>query len=158
MYLHSLLKKTLYFILKRQNLFRLIKFALVGFMGLMVNSIVLYFFKEYIFKNLHTNFYNIDLSLNISLLIATFASILNNFYFHSTWTWSDRKNNSDSRFIKFIRYCSASLFGISLYFIGTNILVKFGFNYIFANLLSVLFASFFNFIINNTWSFKQKKI
>jgi putative flippase GtrA len=142
-------------LLKKQVLIRLIKFALVGLSGAIINFITLFIFKEYILKGTHLIIGHIDLMLNLSMSIAVFASLLSNYYFHSIWTWSDRKNTQDSYFFKLIKYSSASIFGISIYFLGTNFLVLLGFNYIIAGTLSIGLASLFNFLINNKWAFKH---
>lgn len=144
-------------LLKKQILVRLIKFSLVGLSGTLVNFTTLFVFKEYIFRNMHLTINHIDLILNISMSIAVLASLISNFYFHSIWTWSDRENIQDSYFFKFLKYSSASIFGIFIYFIGTNLLVMIGFNYILAGTVSIGLASLFNFIINNYWAFKLKQ-
>ena len=143
-------------LLKKQILVRLVKFSLVGLSGALINFITLFAFKEYIFRKMHFTINHIDLILNLSMSIAVLASLVSNFYFHSIWTWSDRKNIRDSNFFKFLKYSSASIFGISIYFVGTNFLVVIGFNYIHAVAVSIGLASLFNFIINNYWAFKHK--
>ena len=143
-------------LLKKQILVRLVKFSLVGLSGALINFIILFAFKEYIFRNMYFTINHIDLILNLSMLIAVLASLVSNFYFHSIWTWSDRKNIRDSNFFKFLKYSSASIFGISIYFVGTNFLVVMGFNYIHAVTVSIGLGSLFNFIINNYWAFKHK--
>jgi dolichol-phosphate mannosyltransferase len=80
----------------------LIKFLIVGLIGLFVNTTLLWFFTEII--NLYYVF---------SGIIATELAIINNFLLNNFWTWN--KRNKRHSFIKrFFSYNLVSLIGLMI--------------------------------------------
>jgi putative flippase GtrA len=140
--------------------YRYVKFCFVGLTGLLINVIVLYLSKHYIFNRIQLNIYQIDVSLNLSMLTAIFFSSINNFILNSLWTWSDRyklnllsiKNTTH----KFLIYLTSSSLGIGAQLIFSNILVLMGLHYLISVFCGVVAGSIFNFLFNHFVTFKAK--
>jgi dolichol-phosphate mannosyltransferase len=140
--------------------YRYVKFCFVGLTGLLINIIVLYLSKHYIFNGIQLNIYQIDVGLNFAIALAIFISIINNFIFNSLWTWSDRYKlnfNSPKIFLKkFLTYLISSWLGISIQVILSNLLILSGIHYLISVAFSAIIASFFNFSFNHFVTFKVR--
>jgi dolichol-phosphate mannosyltransferase len=75
-------------VLRWAQQFRYVRFGLVGASGTVVNLVVLYVGREYLFSAIEGHgskpFY--------SLALAIFVATLNNFTWNRLWTWADRSS------------------------------------------------------------------
>lgn len=132
---------------------RFMKFGTVGASGVVVNLGVLYLCQEFLFIAIQSP----DMRLNVSLAAAIFFATVNNFYWNRIWTWSDRKRHPDKHLLlHFSQYALACWVGIVLQVLLTKLLVIY-FHYLVANALAIVFASVFNFMVNNFWTFRSHK-
>ena len=138
--------------------YRYVKFCFVGLTGLLINVIVLYLSKHYIFNGIQLKIYEIDVSLNLSMLTAIFISSINNFIFNSLWTWSDRYKlnlfSFKNTINKFLIYLTSSSLGIGVQLISSNIFVLMGFHYLISVFFAIVASSIFNFLFNHFVTFK----
>jgi dolichol-phosphate mannosyltransferase len=132
---------------------RFIRFGTVGASGVVVNLGVLYVSQEFLFVAIKSP----DMRLNVSLALAIFCATVNNFYWNRHWTWGDRHHRPDKHLIlHFGQYALACWVGIVVQVILTKLFVVFMY-YLIANLLAILLASVFNFLVNNFWTFRSHK-
>lgn len=132
---------------------RFMKFGMVGGSGVAVNLSVLYFGQEFLFSSIHAT----NMRLNVSLALAIFVATINNFFWNRAWTWRDRQHSPDKHLLlHFGQYALACWVGIVLQFILTQLLAL-HFHYLVANALAIVFASVFNFLVNNFWTFRNHK-
>ncbi|NCN51591.1 GtrA family protein [archaeon] len=128
---------------KQNELSKFLKYALVGFIGILVNLLFLYLFTE-IFKMYYL------FSSVISFSIATF----HNFFINKVWTF--KENVKDKVFSKGTKFFIIS--GISL-LVNTFFLYLFtdifGVYYIFSQILASGFTLITNFTGNRLWTFKN---
>lgn len=130
---------------------RFMKFGTVGASGVLVNLGVLYLCREFLFVAIQSPGMRLNLSLAVAILFAT----VNNFFWNRTWTWSDRKQHPDKHLLlHFGQYALACWVGIVLQVLLTNLLVIY-LHYLVANALAIVFASVFNFLVNNFWTFRS---
>lgn len=129
------------------------KFGAVGASGVVVNLGVLYICREFLFIAIQSP----SLRLNLALAVAIFFATVNNFIWNRSWTWSDRKHHPDKHLLlHFGQYALACWVGIALQVILTNLFVVYLY-YLVANALAIVFASVFNFLVNNFWTFRSHK-
>ena len=131
---------------------RFIRFGLVGASGVPVNLAILYLAQEHLFLFIASP----PLRLNVSLATAILFATINNFVWNRCWTWSDRDSLRGGRlFVQFGQYSMACWFGMVLQVVFTKLLVAAGLHYLSANLAAIVFASFFNFVANDFWTFNS---
>jgi dolichol-phosphate mannosyltransferase len=132
--------------------YRFIKFGAVGAFGVLVNLAMLYLAKEFLFNAIPWP----KVSLNLSLAFAIFCSTFSNFTWNRLWTWSDRKAHRAGKPlpVQFGQYALACWVGIALQFMFTNILAAFLY-YLAANLVAIVIASSFNYVVNDLWTFRR---
>ncbi|MDH4215424.1 MAG: GtrA family protein [Gallionella sp.] len=132
---------------------RFIRFCTVGASGVVVNLGVLYLCQEYLFVAIGSP----DMRLNVSLAVAIFCATINNFFWNRAWTWNDRIHHPDKHLVlHFGQYALACWVGIVVQVILTKLLVIYLY-YLVANALAIVFASVFNFLVNNFWTFRSHK-
>ena len=131
--------------------FRFLKFGTVGASGTFVNLGVLYIGQEFLFRAIAQP----EMRLNFSLAGAILVATINNFTWNRIWTWQDRpRNQGRSILVQFGQYALACWVGILLQVVFTKILVVY-LHYLVANLIAIVFASVFNFIVNDLWTFRH---
>ena len=136
---------------------RYVKFGIVGASGTVVNLVVLYLGREYIFRSLEANDSKPYLSLALAIAVAT----LNNFTWNRLWTWADRGATEASHAVspplvlQFGEYALASWFGIALQY-GLTLWLSSGMHYMLANSIAIVIASVSNFLANDKWTFKRR--
>jgi len=117
---------------------RLSKFLVVGGIGVLVNSFVLFV----LFQWGH-------LPLVIASILATELAIINNFYCNDRWTFK-QPHITLSRFARF------NLVSLSGLLITTGTLWvlagHMGLYYLVANLLGIGLATVWNFVVNSLWT------
>lgn len=132
---------------------RFMKFATVGASGVVVNLAVLALGQELLFRSIQSP----DMRLNVSLALAILVATINNFFWNRSWTWQDRHHHPDKHLLlHFGQYALACWVGIVLQFILTKLLAL-HFHYLVANASAIVFASVFNFLVNNFWTFRSHK-
>lgn len=132
---------------------RFLRFCTIGASGVLVNMAVLYAGREYLFRSIPWP----HLSLNLSLAFAILCATISNFAGNRHWTWRDRRQDHMDKAIpvQFGQYALACWIGIALQFIFTNILAIY-LHYLPANLISIVLASVFNYLVNDRWTFGKK--
>ena len=137
---------------------RYVKFGIVGASGTVVNLLVLYVGREYLFTSIegHTN------KPYVSLAVAIAVATLNNFTWNRLWTWADRRMNHEpeqrhrSLVLQFFKYALASWFGIALQY-GLTLWLTNYMHYLLANVMAIVIASVSNFLANDHWTFRKRK-
>jgi dolichol-phosphate mannosyltransferase len=125
---------------------RLLKFLIVGTSGVLVNLGI---------YTLLTRLLNSPELL--SLAIAIEISIITNFILNNYWTWNHIKSKS-SFFTKLLKFNLTSLVGAGINMGIFHLLYSIlNMHDIISNLIGIMTATAFNFIINNIWTFKNDK-
>ena len=123
---------------------RVLKFAVVGLSGIVVNMAVLFFCTE-ILKIIYW----------ISSIIAIEISIITNFMLNDVWTWKER---SKKRLLHRITQYhisvgfTAIVFNWLLLILLTEI---FNVYYLLSNLIGILVGTASNFVLNDLWTFRK---
>lgn len=132
---------------------RFLKFGTVGASGTFVNLAVLYAGQEFVFSAIAQPETRLNFSLAGAILVAT----INNFTWNRIWTWHDRqRDHGKSVLTQFGQYALACWVGILLQVVFTKILVVY-LHYLLANLIAIVGASIFNFIVNDLWTFGHRR-
>jgi dolichol-phosphate mannosyltransferase len=134
---------------KKNLLFRLIKFGIVGTSGIFVNQGILLLCVE-----------KFDIDYRIASLMAIETAIVSNFILNYHWTWKDRKakkiKEKATAFLKFntTSFVTAFLLNwITLVFLTEFV----GLQYKISNLVGIFFAAGVNFFVSNFWVFRKKQ-
>ena len=138
--------KHLYLMAKKgEEIKSLIKFGLVGIIGIFVNEGILYLLTE------HAGWFYL-----ISSVMAIQSAILNNFIFNHVWTFKERRSESLSLLNRLGRFELISITGaaasIILLFILTSL---FGIHYLKSNLIAIMVTFMINFSGNNLWTWRK---
>ena len=132
---------------------RFMRFAAVGLSGTVVNVAVLYVNQSFIL----TNVYPVERRLQLSLGIAIFIATLNNYLWNRWWTWSDRKKTTQTGFFTQMgQYYLACGVAILLQYLITMLLSQFT-HYLIANIISIVLAAIFVYVLNDVWTFSRLK-
>ncbi|MEM1964548.1 MAG: GtrA family protein [Candidatus Caldarchaeum sp.] len=121
---------------------RFFKFAVVGGIGLLVNTAVLYLLTTYVFGE------------KLYMLSAVFSmevSILNNFILNEYWTFRDRAGKAGflTRMLKF--HGSRLLGAATSLFVLYALTDFFGIYYLVSNLVAVAAGTAVNYLTSNFW-------
>jgi dolichol-phosphate mannosyltransferase len=128
---------------------KLFKFGLVGFSGIFVNMGLLIFLKEYA-----------GFSIPVASLFAIELSILSNFLLNDFWTFRDLQNHKLSKWWhRLLSFQIVSVGGAFINFVTLNILTYImGIDYRLANIIGILIAFGWNFIINRNFTWMKAKV
>lgn len=121
---------------------RLWRFMLVGLSGVLINMVFLYFLTE-----------QLGIYYLVSSVIAIEVSIISNYCFNDVWTFED-VDNRHSWLGRILRFHLVSVMGLLINFTTLFILTSvFGVYYLLANLIGIVLAFTWNFVINRrlTW-------
>lgn len=120
---------------------RLWKFMIVGLSGVVVNMGFLYYLTE-----------ELGIFYLISSAIAIEVSIISNFCLNDAWTFDD-VDNRHSWMNRAIRFQLVSVSGLLINITTLFALTSFGVYYLLANLIGILLAFSWNFLVNRrlTW-------
>lgn len=133
---------------------RFVKFGLVGASGTVVNLLVLYLLQEHLLRFVESP----DARLNLALAGAILLATINNFGWNRVWTWADRGELIGARpLVQFGKYASACWLGIAIQFLLTKLLAT-SMHYLVANVLAIILASVFNFVLNDVWTFEGLRL
>ena len=144
-------------LLHRLEQIRYLKFGMVGASGTVVNLVVLYIGREYLFAALEAGSNKPYWSLALAIAVAT----LNNFTWNRLWTWADRGADlpavatSHPLLVQLGKYALASWFGIALQY-GLTLWLSGGMHYMLANIIAIVVASVSNFLANDKWTFRRR--
>jgi dolichol-phosphate mannosyltransferase len=123
---------------------RIVKFAIVGGSGVLVNMGILYLLTELF----HIKYF-------LSSIFAIELSIISNFLLNDLWTWSERKKKKFYR--RLIQYHISA--GITAFLANWLLLVflteVIGIYYMISNLIGIGVGMLSNFILNDLWTFRQ---
>jgi dolichol-phosphate mannosyltransferase len=124
---------------------RLLKFILVGLSGIIVNEGVLWLLTEFGGWKYY-----------YSSIIAIEASIISNFVLNDYFTFADRRTGKTgsfwARMLKFNLTCATgALIQYGLLLLFTSV---FGVNYLISNLIGIVVAFVWNYVINLVWTWK----
>ena len=122
---------------------RFTRFCVVGFSGVIVNTLLLWFLFE-----------KAALNLLLSGAIAVELSILHNFVFNDIYTFKDNKNKLPF-FARMLRFNLPALYSFLinlsiLYLLGRHT----GIYYLYANLIGIFVAMAWNYIANIGWTWR----
>ena len=126
---------------------KLFKFGIVGLSGIVVNEGVLIYLKEYI-----------HFTLPVASIFAIELSIVSNFIWNDLWTFkSEQQHALGYRWQRFISFQIVSIGGAIINFIILNVLATLiGIDYRIANILGILVAFAWNFMINRRFTWIRK--
>lgn len=133
--------------------FRFVRFCIVGASGVLVNLLVLWLAREYLFATLSPP----RLRLNAALALAIAVATLSNFLWNRFWTWRDRHRGAGARALagQFGQYALAVLIGSGVQILLTNLFSTYMY-YLLANLVAIGAAAGVNFALNNVWTFRHR--
>ena len=131
---------------------KITKFSLAGIMGTIVDTVILWLLKSFVFHSYLTVYI---LSPAISFEVA----MLNNYIISYFWIWHDRVDKKPKDFfMRLLPYNSTCLiaFGVKMAFL---ILIEriFHFDVVICNILALLISGTVNFLAGEKWIFKFKK-
>jgi dolichol-phosphate mannosyltransferase len=150
--------KHIYSLMQRTGeLARFIKFAIVGGSGVIVNYGLYWILTRF------GSFAPIDdtsngiLSGNLALTISIETSIITNFILNNYFTFSDRNKQGIGEFFKrLINFNLICLIGGLIQIGIANLFaVVFGFNDLVSVLIGIVIAFFWNYLLNNLWTWKK---
>ena len=132
---------------------RFIKFGTVGFSGTIINLAMLYLNQEFIFRKIEPP----EARLHVSLLVAIFFATLSNYLWNRWWTWKDRKGKTRHGFlVQMGQYFGASAVAILIQY-ALTILFSRLMHYLAANVLAIIVAAIFTYVMNDIWTFAIRR-
>jgi putative flippase GtrA len=132
---------------------RFMKFGTVGFSGTIINITMLYINEEFIFQQIVSK----ETRLHLSLSGAIFVATLSNFLWNRRWTWDDRKGKAKHGFfVQLGQYFLASGLAICIQYVFTILFARFT-HYLVANIMAVVIAAVFTYLVNDVWTFAVRK-
>ncbi|MGQ4872929.1 MAG: GtrA family protein [Promethearchaeia archaeon] len=139
------MKKIPFLISSKSILKELFKFAIVGFLGALVNLLLLYIFTEYL-----------KIYYLISEIIAIIIATIHNYLLNKLWTF---KEKLDMKIItKFLKYCITSGISLILNIAILYYLVEYwNLWYFYAAIIAIACTFIWNFFSNKYWTFKKRK-
>ena len=133
---------------KSGEMARFLKFGLVGGSGVLVNLGLLWVFTE-----------QAGLHYVLSAVIAIETSIITNFLLNNFVTFSDRRPSGRKGFFgNMAKFNLVSLGGLLINLAILTLLTEVaGLFYMLSNLFGIAGATFWNFFVNNWWTWKDSK-
>jgi len=131
------------------DLFRFIKFGVVGGSGIVVNMGLLWFFTDIV-----------GMYYLISSIFAIALAMISNFIWNDLWTWRDRREPGVkaylTRMAKFILVSSIAGYigNLGVLWILTHF---FHVYYLISNLIGIAVGTILNYSVNNFWTFRAKE-
>lgn len=140
------MRHLLYLSWETKEIHRIVKFALVGLIGVFVNLGILWALTEF------AKIYYL-----ISAVFSIETSIISNFLLNDVWTFKDRKGkgltNLVKRSVKF-NLISLPAFPMQIFVMGI-LKESFGMYYMVAALIGILVVFTWNFIANSFWTWRD---
>ena len=138
--------KHVYSLMKRKGeLWRFLKFCVVGLSGVLVNMGLLWLLTE-----LAGLFYLLSAAISIE------TSIISNFIFNNYFTFRDRRSSGvKSFFNRLVKFNLVSLAGLGINMGVLWLLTEvFGLYYLLSNLCGIVVATLWNYLVNIWWTWK----
>jgi putative flippase GtrA len=128
----------------RSEMGKILRFAIVGFSGILVNTGFLYLFTD-----LGGIFYLASSALAIEI------SIITNFLLNDFWTFKSRSGLIRQRWKRFASYNFLALGGMAVNMVVLYLLTAgLGVFYLYANIIGILFAFLWNYLTNRNFTWK----
>lgn len=126
---------------------RFVKFGLIGFSGMLVNSAILWILHNYA-----------EMSIYFASPIAIAVAIFNNFSWNDRFTWKESRANRHNNYLQRLwkYYFSASLGAFLNYLVLLILTLGFDWYYLLSNLAGILSGMISNFLLGEFWVFKSK--
>lgn len=136
-----------------QELWRVIKFGVVGTSGVFVNMGLFALCNEVLFGGLPD-----QSRLLLAGVVAVALSILTNFLLNDAWTWRDRRRSGLRPFVGRMAkyYVVAGAAGLVQLAVLALLGQWVGINDYVANLAGILAGTLINFFVNHLWTFKAR--
>ncbi len=131
---------------------RLVKFAVVGGAGVVVNEGLTWFAHDLLFAHLSS-----AVQLNAAAILGTVVSIFTNFVLNDLWTWGDRAKGDGRAWLRrLLKYYLAAGLGVAVQFAVLNGLVALLGRpyYLWWNLAGIGCAMASNFVLMHWWAFR----
>ena len=138
--------KHVYSLMKRKGeLWRFLKFCVVGLSGVLVNMGLLWLLTE-----LAGLFYLLSAAISIE------TSIISNFIFNNYFTFRDRRSPGVKSFLnRLVKFNLVSLAGLGINMGVLWLLTEvFGLYYLLSNLCGIVVATLWNYLVNTWWTWK----
>ena len=131
---------------------RFLKFCVVGASGVPVNLIFMWVGYNWIF-------YSVAESLRVPCAsgFGFMVSVLTNFLLNDLWTWRDRPKDKGGFAWRLLRFYLVSSAGGAIQIACTTGLSHVGLHYMLAQLCGIALATAINYVVNNVWTFGDKK-
>ena len=139
-HIFSLMKRT-------SELQRVFKFILVGLSGVFVNMGLLWALTQ-----------SAGLQLQAASAIAIESSIISNFFFNNYFTFRDRRSPAWKITLRrLLKFNMVSLVGLAINLgILTLLTTVFGIYYLLANLIGIVVAALWNYLLSTSWTWRQQ--
>jgi dolichol-phosphate mannosyltransferase len=123
----------------------LVKFAIVGGSGVLVNMGLLFILTRYL-----------SVRLEIASVIAIEVSILSNFFFNNLWTFKKRDTHVPfwSRLLRY--HLVTGLAGIVNYLVLLLLVKSFGLHDMISNLIGIAIGTIINYSLNSLWTWRVR--
>ncbi|MEM0383459.1 MAG: GtrA family protein [Candidatus Caldarchaeum sp.] len=121
---------------------RFAKFAVVGVVGLVLNTVLLYVLTTFVFgERLYL----------VAAVLSLEASILNNFLLNEYWTFKDRVV-SGGFFKRMLKFHGSRVLGAATSIVVLFLLTEYiGLHYLLSNLVGVVLGTAVNYLTSNFW-------
>jgi putative flippase GtrA len=119
---------------------RILKFGMVGVIGAVVNTVLLYALSR-----------GLGLPLLASSAAAVELAVVSNYILNDRWTFGNRKPSLRS----FAKFNTASLAGLSLNVLTVWALTRSGFYFLAANLVGIAVAVTLNYACSVAWVWRR---
>ena len=123
---------------------QLIKFLIAGFLGLIVDTGLLYIFVEFV-----------GFSPRLSKLISTESAIIMIFFINESWTYKDHRPGT--LLTRFLKSNGFRLVGLVVGVFTIQVFLDFGLHLVVANLLSIGLELIFNYTFETLVTWKAHK-
>lgn len=121
------------------------KFVLVGALGLIVNQVCLFIFRD-----------GLGMALHFASPISIFISMIVTFTLNEIWTWHDR--GSGPLVHRIGLYFPINMVGLVINYLILQMLVDHtGLHYLIANLIGAGVAAVWNFLVNNSVTWRAQR-
>jgi putative flippase GtrA len=115
---------------------RILKFAMVGGIGTVINMLVLYLLYRWA-----------ALPLGAASMLAVELAAICNYLFHDSWTFAARSPS----FQRFAKFNAASLLGLALNVFAVWFLARLGLYFLAANLVGIAAGFTLNYMFSVSW-------
>lgn len=132
----------MHFFLSGDNLYKFLKFGIVGFSGMVVDFALTWFFKE-----------KIKLQKYYANAIGFCVAATTNFFLNRSWTFNSHDPSITFQYIKFFIVCLIGL-GINT-FVLWMLVSKFKKNFYLSKLFAIAVVMLWNFFVNLAFTFNK---